>query len=51
MKAVWERFQIQAVFISIHGQSWCRISASVYNELEDYEKLGDAVLTLLDEEK
>lgn len=51
MKTVWERFHIQSVFISIHGQSWCRISASVYNEIEDYEKLADAILTLLGEEK
>jgi isopenicillin-N epimerase len=28
-----------------HGQLWARISAQVYNAIEDYERLGDAVAT------
>lgn len=50
-KDVWDRFQIQSVFVSVNDQPWCRISASVYNVIEDYEKLADAILTLLAEEQ
>jgi len=49
MKDVWDRFHVQAVFVFIDNEPWCRVSASVYNVLEDYEKLADAVLAILDE--
>jgi selenocysteine lyase/cysteine desulfurase len=28
------------------GRLWCRVSAQVYNELGDYERLADAVAQL-----
>jgi len=50
MRVMWERFGIQSLFISLDNEPWCRISASVYNELGDYEKLASAILELLSED-
>ena len=49
-KIVWQRFHVQAVFISINNEPWVRISANVYNVLHDYELLADAILELKFEE-
>ncbi len=35
----------------LQSEPWCRISAQIYNCMEDYEQLGDAILTLVNEEK
>jgi len=48
---LWERFKIVAVFPGINGETWCRISVNVYNELADYEILADAVLTIISEQR
>jgi len=50
MKDVWNRFKVQSYFFQQDGQPWVRISAMVYNTMEDYEKLADAILTLKAEE-
>jgi len=50
MKDVWHRFKVQSLFFQQGGQPWVRISAMVYNTMEDYEKLADAILTLKAEE-
>ena len=47
---VWQRFNVQAVFLTLNNQPWTRISANVYNTIEDYERLGNAVLALLAED-
>jgi len=38
------------MFFQYGRQSWARISAMVYNTVEDYKKLADAILTLKAEE-
>lgn len=50
MRDVWNRFKVQALFYEEGKQPWVRISAMVYNTLQDYEKLADAILTLKAEE-
>jgi len=50
MKDVWHRFKVQALFFQQERQPWVRISAAVYNTIEDYKKLADAILTLKAEE-
>jgi len=50
MKDVWHRFKIQSIFFQQDGQPWIRTSTMVYNTIEDYEKLADAILTLKAEE-
>ena len=49
-KDVWHRFKVQTTFFEQDGQPWVRISANVYNTIEDYEKLANAILTLKAEE-
>jgi len=50
MRDVWHRFKIQAMFFQQEGQPWIRTSTMVYNTIEDYKKLADAILTLKAEE-
>jgi len=50
MRDVWHRFKVQSIFFQQERQPWVRISAMVYNTIEDYEKLADAILTLIAEE-
>lgn len=50
MRDVWHRFKIQALFFQQEGQPWIRMSTMVYNTIEDYKKLADAILTLKAEE-
>jgi len=50
IRDVWHRFKIQALFYQEERQPWVRISAMVYNTIEDYEKLAAAILTLKAEE-
>ena len=47
---VRNRFNIHCTFLQDGGQPWVRISVMVYNTIEDYEKLADAILTLKAEE-
>ena len=35
---------IEVHVVTWHGRLWARVSAQVYNELADVERLGDAVL-------
>lgn len=48
---VWKRFGILCAFVSVENEAWIRICVSIYNELHDYEKLADAILTLVEEDK
>jgi hypothetical protein len=48
---MWDRFKVSVVFTMMNGEPWCRISANVYNELGDYEKLAVGVLTILSEQQ
>ncbi|ELU05271.1 hypothetical protein CAPTEDRAFT_225673 [Capitella teleta] len=47
---IMERFKIQTVSLYVHSEPWIRLSAQVYNDLEDIRKLADAILTLKAEE-
>lgn len=33
----------------LDGKCYARISAQIYNELSDYDRMGDAVLTIIDQ--
>ena len=46
-----EKYRITTVCLRINGKDWVRLSANVYNCIEDYEKLRDAVLDLLQDTK
>jgi len=39
-------FGIEVTITPFGGRLWARLSAYIYNELEDYERLGDAVLAI-----
>ncbi|GLI62374.1 hypothetical protein VaNZ11_004993, partial [Volvox africanus] len=44
----WLRYErnIEVPVVAALGSLWVRISAQIYNEKMDYEKLGDSILTL-----
>ena len=45
--ALWDSFRIEAaVSFSHEGRNWIRISAQIYNNLEDYEELALAILAM-----
>ena len=44
--ALWERHRIEVPVMAIGPHLWLRISAQIYNELADYERLAEAVATL-----
>ena len=48
---VWDQFKIIVPIIRMPGMCgvWARISANLYNQRSDYERLADAVLQLKDE--
>lgn len=50
-KYILDRFNIQCVTVSVHGEPWTRVSLQIYNSLEDVRKLGEAILTLKEEEE
>ena len=41
---LWEKHRIEVPAILFADRLWVRISAQIYNELEDYERLASAVL-------
>jgi isopenicillin-N epimerase len=46
-KALWDSFRIEASMSFSHeGRKWVRISAQIYNKLEDYEELASAILAM-----
>ena len=51
MKDFWERFKIQCCFVSLQNKPWVRLSANVYNGMEDFHKLADAMLLLVREDE
>ncbi len=44
---LWERHRIEVPIFAFAGRLWVRISAQVYNELSDYERLAEALRTEL----
>ncbi|CAD5119805.1 unnamed protein product [Dimorphilus gyrociliatus] len=46
-----DRFKICVPTFIIYGECWVRISAQIYNTLEDYEVLRDAIYTLMKEDE
>jgi selenocysteine lyase/cysteine desulfurase len=47
MKDVFEKFNVISCMVYLQGEFYCRISCFVYNCLEDYVALRDAVLSLV----
>ncbi|ESN94212.1 hypothetical protein HELRODRAFT_164009 [Helobdella robusta] len=47
MSHLWDEFKIQTVCIKMYNKAWIRLSVNVYNTFEDYEKLGDAILSMV----
>ncbi|MCB9792535.1 MAG: aminotransferase class V-fold PLP-dependent enzyme [Alphaproteobacteria bacterium] len=43
---LWDKHRIEVPVTHFGGRLWLRISAQVYNELGDYERLAEALLTL-----
>ena len=41
-----DEYLITAVCVHLNDRNWVRLSANVYNTIEDYEKLRDAVLAI-----
>jgi selenocysteine lyase/cysteine desulfurase len=50
MDELWTRFHIQAVCLEVDSLPWVRLSTMVYNCMEDYQRLADAVSMLQAEE-
>jgi selenocysteine lyase/cysteine desulfurase len=46
---LFHRYNIEVPIKEVQGELYVRISAHIYNELEEYEKLGDAILELTEE--
>jgi len=38
-KTIWDRHRIEVPFVAFDGQTWLRISAQIYNDLDDYKAL------------
>lgn len=49
MELFSKKYGITVAVFGLHGRPCVRISASVYNSMEDYEKLRDAVLDMIRE--
>ncbi|HWA44780.1 MAG TPA: aminotransferase class V-fold PLP-dependent enzyme [Hypericibacter adhaerens] len=43
---LWREHGIEVPIIPFGGSLWVRVSAQIYNEIEDYRRLADALLTL-----
>lgn len=48
-RLIQKRFRIQTVVFPLEGRLWCRLSAQVYNTIDEYEALADAIVALCDE--
>lgn len=48
-KLILDRFDVQVAVVVVQGQLMIRVCAQVYNTMEDYIRLGQAVLTLTKE--
>lgn len=46
MKDLLEKYKIVSAFVNINNQLYCRLSAYVYNQFDNYVKLKDAILDL-----
>ena len=46
---LYKRFNIQVLCMLMFGELYIRVSAHVYNSMDDFRKLRDAVLTLMEE--
>ena len=40
---LWEQHRVEVMPVTVHGRTWIRISAQVYNELDDYRRLAEAL--------
>jgi len=40
---LWREHRIEVMPVAVHGRTWIRISAQVYNELDDYRRLAEAL--------
>ena len=51
MRRLMVDYEITTVCLGIQGKCWVRLSANVYNSLHDYERLRDAILDIVSQEK
>jgi isopenicillin-N epimerase len=40
---LWQEHRVEVMPVTIEGRTWIRISAQVYNELDDYRRLAEAL--------
>lgn len=45
-----ESYRIELSLMPLHGKSWARVCGQIYNEPSDYERLGEALVALLQTE-
>ena len=48
IRDILDKFNVVSCMVCVQEEMFCRISCFVYNKMEDYEKLGEAVLALVD---
>jgi selenocysteine lyase/cysteine desulfurase len=48
IRDILDKFNVVSCMVCVQGEIFCRISCFVYNKMEDYEKLGEAVQALID---
>lgn len=46
IRRLMDEFQVIACVVAIENQLYVRVSAFVYNSIDDYKRLGDAILIL-----
>ena len=46
---VWEELDCYVVVFGWSGRNWVRLSAQIYNEQEDFVRMGQRVLELVNE--
>jgi isopenicillin-N epimerase len=47
-KSLAEQYRIELSLMPLHGSSWARVCGQIYNEPSDYERLGRALVELLE---
>ena len=46
MEELAENYNVTSMIRFVDGEPWVRVSAQIYNTMEDYEALADAVLDI-----
>lgn len=43
---LWQEHRLHVALIRLHGRLWVRLSTQIYNTLDDYDRLGQAILRI-----